>query len=627
MRKILLLSTVLLWWVPGVAHAEPITAAISGWLTATFGATLGAAIGHIGTSLILTGIQMALAGKPKRPQTVREMQQPDSTPVYRFAYGYCQVPGTPAPIRTKGRVFYACYILNSRPSVGPFTVSFDRRDVEYSGDPYDFSGAGAVATNDPFADHVNYWIGRGGQSGPPAQILSEVPELFDATDKWTGRTVLWVRLNAGPNDSFNNRWPAFPPEVLVTGKWSAVWDMRDPTQDPDDPSTWKWSANHALCTLDAARMNPIRPYRSENLLLWMFESAADAADEPVSVKAGGTIPRYEINGFITFDEAKEVEDQLVPMATAGAGRLIRPNGQLGLLPGVPFNPAMTLTRAIGDTVEYSRWRPSNELLTEGSAFYVNPDRNWEDAETPTYVVFGAASADGGVPKRGRIDLPLVTDHRQAQRVVKILVQRTRMQRSIRAEFPPDAIQLLPGSWVTVNLPAPYHRRNGTYEVETFNPTSSPLGDDGAVAMRVGLSLRETSAAVYSWDYEAEEQDVVEETFDPDISVASPPTGLLVSTSTVSFTPVIEFSFVPSSSGNVLAYEWEISTNAGATWQTGGTLDPATLDSGRVRGSVVATVSGLTGIRVRAVGSTGASNWAGPEYVSVSNELIIDGGVF
>jgi hypothetical protein len=618
-RKFLLATTILFGAAtPAYADLGTLIVGISTWFTSTFGATLGGILLNLGASLILSTVSALLHGKPRQSDVIRELQQPTSLPVWRFAYGSGWVPGTPAPVRVKGKFLYACYILNSRPSAGPFTVFFDKREVEATGDPYDFSGPGATATNDPFENHCSYWIGRGDQTTAPAELVADAPEFFKDTDAWTGLTVIWFKLRIGSNGDRMKRWPATPPEVMVDGNWSLLWDPRDTAQDPDDPSTWEFSKNQALATLDALRQNPLRPYDVRNLWVETFAWAADAADEAVPVKAGGTIPRYEANGILVFSDGSELEDQVQPLADAGASRFMRVGGKLGLIPGIWSEPVATITDMLDDQdMSFNRYRPSSELLTAVTARYISPLRAYEDASTPVYTIAGAQAEDGGPEKLGTFDLRFITDHRQGQRVAKILGMRTRMQRSLGGALPPSAFNLVAGSTVTVDLPAPYHRRNGTYEVEEIHPGAAPVGvEDGSVALMCPASLRETSPAVYAWDAATEEKEVAIEEWDPEVGGVKVPGAitLLSDASTAIITggstlARVRFSFPPSLSSSVISYEWQYRRDADL-WQTGGLINAEMLDGGGdVFGFLLPVVGGSNyTIRARAVSPVGASEW-------------------
>lgn len=627
MRKILLITSALVCLGTVPAEAGPVVGAVQAIATWYAGLSgIAAVAAQIGASLILNMAATALMGRRgmKQQDLIRELQQPASLPAYRFVYGECWAPGTPAPVRVKGDMLYGCYILNSRPSQGPFTVHFDKREVEVSGDPYDFSGTGARATNGMFEDHATYWIGRGDQTAPPQLILNEAPEHFRVTDGWRGLTVLWVRLRVGGNDNRQERWPATPPEVMVGGKWSLVRDPRSPSA----PAAW--SANQALCTLDALRENPLRPYDDRNLWLETFAWAADEADAPFPVKGGGTIPKFQTNGVLAFTPGSELEDQVIPLVEAGASRLIRAGGRLGLVPAVYQPPVMTIRDVLDDQpMTFNRYRPSGELVTEVTATYTSPERMYEDATTPTFTLAGAQAEDGGLPKLGQYDLRFITDHRQAQYVAAIMGRRTRMQRSWSGVVPGEAFDLVAGSVMQLDLPAPYTGRNGIYEVEQIHPGFDPVGLEG-VAMRCPVSMRETSPAIYAWDPETDEQAVVLEDFDPAIKGVQPP-GAIALTSGASTVLIsgdtsiarVRFAFPPSTSASVVAYEWQYKAGTDP-WQAGGVIDRDVLDGGgNVFGHLApAVVRQDYSVRARALAPGAASPWveAGPIAASAGAHL-------
>lgn len=597
------------------AQSEPIsTAIVTAIAGATFAASTAGFIAIAALTLAITYGATALAtsligGGRRQSDIMRELQMPNSLPLYRFVYGQCRAPGTPAPIRVKGGILYACYILNSRPSAGPFTVYLDKRAVSFTGDPYNFSGSGASGTNGLFLDHVRYWIGRGDQTGPPSQIRSEAPELFSATDGWQGLTVLWIRLDAGGEKNRQTRWPSAPPEVMVDGRWSLVLDPRNPSAPP------AWSANQALCVLDALRNNPLHPYDDRNLWLDTFKWAADVADSAFPVKSGGTIPRFQVNGVLPFSDGEEIESQILPLADAGASRIIRVGGLLGIAPAVYSEPVATITDVLGDQpMTFNRYRPSSELVTEVSANYTSPARTYEEAATPQYILVGAQTEDGGVAKLGQFNLRMVTDYRQAQYVAAIKGRRTRMQKSWSGVLGADAFDLVACSPVQLDLPAPYTGRNGLYEIEEIHPGGDMVGQSG-FAMRCSVSMRENSPDIYDWNPAVDEQDIATETFNPNIPPISPVASVALasdgSTSIITGgVPVarVRFSFPPSVSASASAYEWQFQLDGGA-WQSGGLIDGDVDDgSGNVFGFITpAIVGGSYKVRIWALSPTGSSD--------------------
>lgn len=631
MRKLLLITTALV----GITLAAPAAAAPVGVWVAT--AILGAsAAGTIGFALVAGVVSMAISvgvsmiamrmrGKPKQEAVRQELTRPTSLPSYRFVYGKTWAPGTPVAWRVQGRHLYICYLLNSRPSAGPFTVLFDKRVVEKEGDEFNFGPTGgAVGTNRPFglslpgglaspAQIVTYWIGRGDQTTCPAAIVAETNGFFTASDAWRGRTVLWARLNCGRDEERQERWPASPPELNVDGNWSIVRDPRD-GQD-------KFSRNQALIVLDALRTNPLRPYANSYLRIDSFEWSADVADQPIGVRAGGTIPRYQADGVLVFSDGAELEDQLQPLLEAGASRFSRIGGRLAMVPAVARDSVKTITDfTTGQPPDFIRWRSADELYTEAVARYPAPDRAYESAETPVHVVAGAQEADGGTPKRLTVDLDFVTDGRQAQRIAKIMAMRSRMQRGISAELFPDCFNLVSGSVATVQLGPPYGSWDGLYEVEMISPAAG-IEDEDSITIRLPTVLREDSAAIYAWNVVAEEKTVAAGGPLPQLQGVLPPASVTAVTGTAAaetsgdtVVPGVTAAWPGSTSASTTGYlwEWQVRVPGGtwSAWRSGGAVDLSAADGVGVFTSTIQwpRIGDDYRFRVRTMGTWGQSAW-------------------
>jgi len=592
-----------------------------GTVTSIFGfaaGSFGFAVAQFGLrlagSLLLSAAARALGpSAPGSPELVREVQQPNSLPPYRFVYGNARIYGSPV-LRVKGPILFGCYILNSRPSQAFTKLFFDKREVIYSGDPTNFGGIGGRGTITPFLDHVDFWVGLGNQTSPPDAIVAESAGLFLPSDGFTGMTVLWYRLSAGPNDQRADRWPRTPPEMEVEGLWSRVWDPRDPAQSETDPSTWVYSDNQALCALDALMQNPVRQYRPENLLVNTFAEAADIADEDVPLKAGGTEKRYRINGTLIFNGA-EILDLVQPMFAAGGADPVRVGGRLGIAPGAYTAPIYTADDVLEEGgLAFQTLRPGRDLATTVRCTYTSPDRDWRSASLQDYTVPGAQASDGGVLTYLDLQLSLVTSPTQAMRLQKMTALRQRRQKTVTTVLPPDAFQIVSGSNITVGFPAPYAAINGEYRVVSASPCVFASDVDGGVAMRIPVELNEVAASDWAWNPATDEQDVEQSTFDPTrellapggaISIITGPTAALDTGGVI--LPRIRFAFDPSPNTGVITYEWDYAVGAGS-YQAGGFIDAEIRDgSGDVFGFVQpVTVGESYSIRVRALSSTRTS---------------------
>jgi hypothetical protein len=515
-------------------------------------------LGSVGAALLYTAASRALMpGAPSQAQQKRDLSIPNEKPAYRFVYGRDLATGTPAPVRQDGEYLVGCWILNSRPSaLTDYSIYFDKRLVALTGDPFDFTdGGGATGTTYPFigsdgtTEVVRVWFGRGDQTTPPVQITDDYPwaadtkRLFKTTDAWQGRTVMWAILREGSAEARQERWPSWPPLVEVLADWSKVWDPRDEAQDPDDPDTWTFSDRASLCILDAARQNPIKPYPLDNLLLDTFTGAADIDDEDVPLKGGGSEKRYTIGGTLVWQDA-ELEQQLEPMFDACAARPIRVAGQLGIAPGVWIEPDYTLTDLLTGGFSIVGVQ-EGDLPTQLRTSYTSPERLYEDAELEPYDIPGAEAEDGGIPSVRELDLRLAGSPTQAMRVQKIEGARSRQQRRFSGIAPPDAFNLIGGATMAVDLPSPWSRINGTYEIESVHPCLDPMGRDG-VSLRIPFTAVLTSEDVFDWDKDTDTEDIDTEDFDGDISaIGKPEDGVATGGAgqiTVSFTMPAEGDF-------------------------------------------------------------------------------------
>ena len=624
MKTLLLITTALV----GVSCAKPAEAAPLGAWAA--GAILGAgavstslafvAIStavQIGGSLLISAAVQRLAGQPKQQSARAELKRITSLPEYRFVYGQTRAPGTPVAMTVRGRNLYICWLLNSRPSDSIQKIYLDEREVETSGSLEVTNYEGAIATNGIFAkggEHARFWLGRGDQTRCPEMLVSETDGYFRATDAWRGRTVLWARLRYGSDDDARERWPQGIPGLDVDGRWTLV-------RDPRAGGARSFSRNLGLILLDALRENPMQPYGGQYLRIDTFNWLADVSEERVGTRDGGTIPRYLADGILWFRDGQELEDILQPIADAGAAQFTRIGGRLGVIPAVARNSVYTVRDITdGRMPTFRRHRPSDDLFTEVLATYTDRTRSYEPAETSVYVEPGAQAADGGLPKRLAVNLDWITDHRQAQRVAKIMLRRSRAQREIEAELPPDAFDLVSGSAVSVDLGAPFGSWDGQYVVRSISPTAGVMDED-SITIRLPVTLAEDGPAIYDWRL-ADEQDSAGGGAIPIAGSVQPPAAVSIITGTAAadrsgdtVIPGVTAAWPASVSASASAYEWEWRRRPAAAtswnaWRSGGVLDQSAADGVGVFSATIQfpRIGDSYQVRVKTRGTWGASGW-------------------
>ena len=619
---------------------------VSGYLVAAglskaAAATVASLLVNVGTSVVLSAVARRLGSKPRFSQEEQrqELQQETTLPAYRFVYGDTEAIGTPAPANVvKDGKLYGVWLMNSRPSAGPFTLHLDKREVVLTGDPYDFDGGGATTATEPFAGHVRVWIGTGDQTTPPTAITDAVPwseanpHWFQTTDAWTGCTVVWLELTVA-GEGRQERFPRLPPEVSLRGPMSYVWDPRVPASDLADPSTWVATDNQALCTLDALTQSPIAPFELDDLHLDSWIWAADVADEDVDLKAGGTEKRYRVQGELIFTPDAEMEDLVDPLVAAGGAELFRVGGRLGLLPATPLPVAYTLTDLL-DTWELDIYAAGQERYGQVRTTYVSADRQFESADLGPWAIPGAPAGSTRVFSQ---PLGMVQSGTQAQRLRKIQGLRLLQQKRLSSVAPPDMIALLPGARVAGAIPG-RARLDGPWQVARAHSSATLLGDDDKVALQTPFELRQYSDAVFAWDGATEEQDILVPGFDPGFETTQPPGAIAITSGSSvdldtggSIVPRIRFDFPPSPSASATVYEWQ-KTNTTADefgiWTPGSVIDGDARDgSGRVVGYIhnPPALSPFD-LRVRANGPNGPSSWVTVAGVTLDFDLVVNSAV-
>ena len=540
MHRITLAALVVLACViaPAPAHAIPVAYLVS---KASFalGVSFSTAMAVVTGALNLAGsfLFSQLAGRlfgPKQRRVRAEVIQPTEKPPYRYVYGRTLAPGTPFAYSVRNEFLYIGVILNSRPSaLTDFKVHFDKRPgVIDSGDPFDFDGDGAVVVpedeNDNFGAGTTLprvWIGRGDQVKAPDVIVDETEDTdypVLTTDAWQGRTVMWVRIGAGKQETLFDRWPnSYRTLIEVEGDFSFVWDPRDAAQDPDDPATWTWSENQALCLLDAILQNPIRRYTRDHVQLDTFIAGADLAAETVplyydSAEEGVwpgdplTVSRYTVGGLLAWTGA-ELVDQVSPLALAGAGEVVKIGGKLAYSSGAARPTSYIITDVLGDDLSYESDQPGSSIPTAVRVAYSSKARNYEEADLP-FLPVDAGSTQVFSEGIQEIDAGFVTEPTQGMRVQKIVRNRVAAQRRISCILPPDAIKCVAGTVVEWAVPG-VSFLNGRYRVVDINP-SIWLADEesGEVALRCPVTLAEEPDDLDAWDPETDEFEIVNQVF-------------------------------------------------------------------------------------------------------------------
>lgn len=506
------------------AHAEPITITLFGL---AFAQTLAGAVTSFVISTVLAmGVsyaasallkpaasgsrQAALTGPTISRQTIEnKVSVRQAAGALPLLYGRARIAGT---------IFFAHAVENDQrllmavALVGHECEAIDEIWVNDEIVPLDGNGA---PTSGKYLNHllVRKHLGAADQEAD-GNFVSAAPGVWTSEHRARGICYLAIEMLANPDI-----YPSLP-------NFSAVVKGKNDIYDPRDGSTG-YSNNGALCFAN---------YLCDSLYGRGIEyatgvdeaalvAAANACDETVTIKAGGTEKRYETNGALLSSlEPQEIMGRLLG---AMHGRAPYDGDRWRIIAGVWQEPTVHLTDAelrAGPRIATLTSRRDACNVVKGT--YMGPDNNWQVADFPPIASDTYRELDGGLELVKDIELPLTTSASMAQRIAKIDLLKARQQIVATMPCKLSAWRVQVGDTVTWTS-----ERYGwaAKEFEVARVAFELYDDDqGNPALGITLELRETASAVYDWTADEESAvDPAPNTTLPDPFEVLPPTNLSV----------------------------------------------------------------------------------------------------
>ncbi len=355
--------------------------------------------------------------------------------------------------------------------------------------------------------------------GSPDQ-LADADLVARSGGVWTSehraRGICYLAIRLWANPEIFSSLPNF--SAVVRGK-----------KDVKDPRTGLtgYTANSALCYANylADTMYGRGVDFDTEIDQPALIAAANACDEEVTIKAGGTEKRFQTNGALLSSlEPQEIMGRLL---AAMHGRSPYDGEKWRIIAGVWQPPTVHFTDAdLRGGPKIATLTSRREACNKVAGTYMGPDNNWQVADFPPIASQAFKELDGGLELVRDIELPLTISASMAQRIAKIDLLKARQQIAASMPCKLTAWRAQAGDTVTWTSER-YGWTAKEFEVASLR-FEIYTDDDGNPAVGVTLELKETHASVYDWSTDEESRvDPAPNSDLPDPFTVLPPTNLVV----------------------------------------------------------------------------------------------------
>jgi len=396
-----------------------------------FGVSVATILATVTITAIGVGLSLLLAKRPNAPKGEDGLIPVQQTVPFRaYGYGTVRIAGS---IMYKEEVQYQYALvlalfghkissieqiwLNDDP------VTLSTIVLKYSG-MFDGPLYGRVIAlaDGRYGNNSVYIDTRYGEDTEPYyKIVAYLdPTNWGSSYRGDGIASLMMACEPSVQKDFMNFFPYGAPIPTSVCNTALVYDPRDETQDVDDPTTWKFTKNVALCLLHFVCFSPYGFRRAYSVailpVLEYWIRAADDCDEFVNKKVG-TERRYQCGFYLTADQDKKVALQTF-LAACDGWYCQRGNGTIVLDVGVYRAPVVELhdDQIIGYVIQSDA--PNAIRINQSTARYTSPDNGYVQVETNPLIDTADQMTRPGPPRAATLDLNSVQSVGQASRLHK-----------------------------------------------------------------------------------------------------------------------------------------------------------------------------------------------------------------
>ena len=229
---------------------------------------------------------------------------------------------------------------------------------------------------------------------------------------------------------------------------------------------------------------------------------ANSCDESVDLDAGGSENRYTCNGFI--DPRRSHTENLEALASSMGGVVVFQGAKWRIYAAV----SRAAVKSRDEThmlsgIEYRSKKSRSEKANAVRGVYADVSAEYQPRDiipliNPTYV-----TEDGGDELWMDVNLSMTTSGTMAQRLAKIALERSRLDKMVSASFGPIALQdqamdSITFSYTPLGL-TDQKMRVADWQMQVAND------ENGNAGIVFPMTLIEEADAIYAWDETVDEQ--------------------------------------------------------------------------------------------------------------------------
>jgi len=485
--------------MPPVVIGAAVGTAVSVGASYVLGSTIttGLILKTFAVNVALGAAQSALAPKPNIPNIgdggsfsgSKAVNIKQSNATRKIIYGETRTGGVYAFIRATNsdKVLRLAVMLASHEVEEIGNIYFNEVKLTTTVNSATTGTLNVTAPN-KYTENTSLQIKLGTDGQAAAGTLKE-----SGSTKWTSdhrlRGIAYIAAALTRRKGNQNDHKEGVPTISAVVKGKKIYDPRT--------SSTAWSDNPALVIRDYLTDTEFglgAPASEINDTA--FIAAANICDEVVADKSGGTAKRYTFNGVI--DTANTPKSNLEQMLSSLAGTIYWSNGQWSLKAGAYITPSVTLDEDdLAGPLQITTENTKRDAFNGVRGQFVGPSTGYQVTDFPEVTNSSFLQADNNEESFINLNLPFTDTSKEAQRIAKLILFKSRQTISVATKFKLTAFQFEVGDTVMLTN----SRMGWTQKVFEVVSWSLNFSHENTT---VDCLLVETNSDVYAWN--AEEDD-------------------------------------------------------------------------------------------------------------------------